>query len=315
MTSNFQPDRDQPIRSHRTLVSTATRRGLALLSLPAVILFAGCSNKPETSDVQHALSAEYDCPVVEVRDVEKLNGEPGQQGGYEVAFAYTVTFKGGQEGARKLLSEWVYLNKEARATADARFALERQAPKDDPRVIALATHAEQIDGKLAKLVPCDGKEIQAAVIPMYKEAEKVMEAGSGTAPLPFAVKLVRTGVLSKTEKGWFFRQLALGFNSFEMLETSSAAFSLPPSKVPAILNAAAAPSPVERTMSGVIRKGQTDSCVAVSQASGEKCYGLPADAARIFAVCGDGDSCSITGQWDDKAETLTAISRVEKAAP
>lgn len=58
----------------------------------------------------------------------------------------------------------------------------------------------------------------------------------------------------------------------------------------------------------IIRKGQTDSCVAVSQASGEKCYGLPADAARIFSVCGDGDSCSITGQWDDKAETLTSSS-------
>lgn len=307
MTSTFQ------FRPNET-AANSIRRGLVLLSLPTVLLFAGCSNKPEAPDIQKALSAEYGCPVVEVLDVEKLNGEPGQQGGYEVAFAYTVAFKGGQAGAIKLLSDWVYLNQEARAAADARFALERQTSKDDPRVQALASYAEQTDAKLTKLVPCDGKEIKAVVIPLYQEAEKVMKAGSGTASLPLGARLVRTGVLGKTERGWLFRQLALGFNSFEMQASPPAVISLPQSQVPGILSAKA-PATAELTLAGVIRKGQTDSCVAVTRAGVEKCYGLPVDATRIFSICGDGDSCSITGQWDDKTESLTAFTRVEKLAP
>lgn len=203
-----------------------------LLTLLALLALAGCSSsKPGTSDIEAGLAAVYDCPILEVRDVKKLNGEPGPQGTYQVAVTYTVAFKGGESGAAKLLTDWVALRRDDLAAINAQIAMERESA-DDPRLPALKAYGEQTSAALSKLVPCGGKEFEAVVMPLYRQAEEAMKAGAGVAALPIGVQLVRPGVMGHSENGWYFRQLAPGFNSFEVLESRPVVFSVRPSKLP-----------------------------------------------------------------------------------
>lgn len=292
----------------------------AALALPLALL-AGCSNKPSQADVAQALAAVYDCPVLEVRDVQKLDGAPGPAGTYDVAMAYTVAIKGGDAVGVRLITDWVSLRAEKAAAVAAVTALQRRPSQDDARIQALEGYTEQLDAALSKLIPCGGAEIQAVVMPLYEQAKEVFKAGNGNAAVPIGARLTRPGNLAKSERGWFFNRLALGFSGFELVTAKPSVLTLPPSKVSGLLSASAsapAASGGERTLVGTIHRGATDSCLAIAVAGTEKCYGLPGEpeqAQRIYGVCGDGDRCAITGQWDDKAESLGAFSRVEKVAP
>ena len=131
------------------------------------------------------------------------------------------------------------------------------------------------------------------------------------------VQIERRGVMVKSESGWYFDALAPGFDSVEPVKSQARAISQPASKVPGLLASVGTTSPTgnERALTGIIKAGATDSCLAVGGNDG-KCYGLPSDPAqakRIFDVCKDGDQCTITGQFDEKAESLGAFSKVEKA--
>lgn len=71
-------------------------------------------------------------------------------------------------------------------------------------------------------------------------------------------------------------------------------------------------------MVGKVRAGNTDSCLEVLVAGDTKCYTLPREpelATRIFGTCQDGDTCAITGQFDDKNENLLQFSKAEKVTP
>jgi len=283
----------------------------ALCALPAALLLAGCNSKPGDSDVQAALAAVYECQALEVRDVKKLNGEPGPEGTYEVAFDYTVAFKGGEAGAAKILGDWVHLNKESDAARQARIDVERQSSKDDPRVQTLDAYVKQVDASMEQLVCGDNKEQVAVAVPLFKEGSEALKAGSGMVALPTGVRIVRTGLLSKSENGWYFRQLAVGFNSFDILQGRPTVFALPPSKVPTLLNAQASATG-ERTLTGIVHARLTDSCFTVTVDSAETCYAFPADpeqARRILSACGDGDRCSVTGKFDMQAESLGSVSK------
>lgn len=289
--------------------------GRLALVTSSLVLLAGCSDKPSQGDVAKALAAVYECPILEVRDVKKLDGEPGPQGSYDVALSYTVAIKGGDGAGAKLLTEWVHLRAEREAVAAALRVL-HQAPQGDARVKALGAYDDQLTSALSALLPCGGPEMSAVVMPLYEKAREALKAGAGTAALPVGAQLSRPGRMRRSEQGWYFTQLAAGFSGFELVTTRPMALAMPASKVPGLVNVAApAAAEGERTLVGTIRRGATDSCIAVMQGGVEKCYGLPGEpeqAQRIYGLCGDGDTCAITGTWDDNAESLGAFGKVEK---
>jgi hypothetical protein len=295
------------------------RRTLAIaLSLVALAL-TGCSSRPESKDIETALGDAYECPALEVKGVKKIDGEPGPQGSYDVAFEYTVAFKGGDAGGIKLMSDWLNLASESVAISKALIGFDRQVPATDPRKMRISAYQTQVGAELEKLIPCAGPQIDAIVRPLLDAGKEALTGSTGAVGVPIGVHVVRTGRMVRSESGWYFKVLTAGFNAFDVVTSRPVAFALPASKVPQLLGADAVQGAGagEQTLTGVLRKGLTDSCFAVTVGGAETCYSLPGDAdqvQRILTSCGDGDACAVTGTFDDKAESLGAVSKVEKAS-
>jgi hypothetical protein len=280
---------------------------------------SGCSSKPAVKDIEAELAKVYECPLLEVRDVKRIDGEPESQGLYSVAFSYVVALKGGDAAAAKLLTDWVYLRAEgpeinkALGTPDRRTRLPRDT--DGPREKALLAYSDELSQRLGKLLPCEGTpEITAVTMPFYEQAKEAFKPGAAGVVLPVGVRISRVGVMSKAESGWHFRSLNLGFNSFDFLNSQPMQVSLPPSKVAEIMTGPAGDASAERTLVGVVRRGTADSCLQVGEGAAEKCYSLPStpnEAKLIFAACSDGAACAITGQWDEKNESVRMVSKAE----
>lgn len=292
---------------------------MAIVAGVAAAALSGCSSKPDVKDIEAELARVYECPLLEVRDVKRLDGEPEAKGLYSVAFSYVVALKGGDAAAAKLLTDWVHLRAEgpeinkALGTPNWRTRLPRDS--DGPREKALLAYGDEVSQRLGKLVPCEGTpDINAVVMPFYEQAKEAFKPGAASVALPVGVRISRVGVMSKAESGWHFRSLNLGFNSFDFLNSQPMQVSLPPSKVAQIMGGAAGDASAERTLVGVIRRGTADSCLQVGEGAAEKCYSLPStpdEAKLIFAACGDGATCAITGQWDEKSESVRIVSKAE----
>lgn len=288
------------------------------IAAPLVALaLAGCSSRPESKDIEAALGDVYECPALEVKGVKKINGEAGPQGSYDVAFEYAVAFKGGDAGGIKLMTDWLSLANERAEVNKAMLALDRQGSDAAPRRARLEAYETQITAELNKLIPCAGPQIDAVVRPLYDAGKEALAGSAGTVGVPIGVHLVRTGRMVRSENGWYFKLLTPGFNSFDIVTSRPVALALPPSKVPQMLGAATTQSEGgnERTLTGVLRRGLTDSCLAVTVDGAEKCYGLPGDTGqvqRILTACADGDACSVTGRFDDQAESIVAITKAAK---
>lgn len=289
------------------------------IALPFVALaLTGCSSRPESKDIETALGDVYECPALEVRGVKKIDGEPGPQGSYDVAFEYTVAFKGGDAGGIKLMSDWLNLASESAAISKALIGFDRQVPATDPRKMRISAYQTQVSAELDKLIHCAGPQIDAIVRPLLDAGKEALAGSTGPVGVPIGVHVVRTGRMVRSESGWYFKVLTAGFNVFDIVTSRPVAFELPASKVPQLLGADAAQGagPRQQALTGVLRRGLTDSCFAVTVGGAETCFSLPGDAdqvQRILTSCGDGDACVVTGTFDDKAEGLEAVSRVEKA--
>lgn len=294
------------------------------ITLPFVALaLTGCSSRPESKDIETALGEVYECPVLEVKGVKKIDGEPGPQGSYDVAFEYTVAFKGGDAGGIKLMSDWLNLASESAAISKALIGFDRQAPATDLRKMRISAYQTQVGAELEKLIPCAGPQIDAIVRPLLDAGREALAGSTGAVGvpigMPIGVHVVRTGRMVRSEAGWYFKVLTAGFNAFDIVTSRPVAFALPASKVPQLLGADAVQGTGagQQTITGVLRKGLTDSCFAVTVGGAETCYTLPGDAdqvQRILTSCGDGDACAVTGTFDDKAESLGSVSKVEKAS-
>ena len=65
----------------------------SLLLMLCLTGLAACSSKPDSADIQKELAQMYQCPLLSMSEVKKTDGAEGQGKQYEVAFAYTVTFR------------------------------------------------------------------------------------------------------------------------------------------------------------------------------------------------------------------------------
>ena len=252
------------------------------LSLLVVTAFlAGCSSRPESGDIQTELEKIYDCPILELSDVKKVDGAASGTF-YDVAFTHTVSIKGGADAAAKLFADWSRLDT-----------------------------GNEFDPVTLKIMPRQCTDVAPLILleTMHAEADESFKTHPDKGPVPVSIKAQGQGRMAKTESGWHFIEMpGLGTG-----QIATATATYPRFKAEAAPNASA-PSEARRLV-GKVRAGSADSCLEVSVSGESKCYTLPGEsdvASRIFSACQDGDMCAITGQFDDKNEKLIQFSKAEK---
>jgi uncharacterized protein YecT (DUF1311 family) len=191
-------------------------RLISLAVCSAAILLTACSNKPGDTDIQQDLAATYECPILAVSDVKKVDGAEVDDKVYEVAFTYTVNIKGGAEAAGKMFAEWSHLDAQMHPTqlalekaqyeADVRIASgqvggDRNA---DPEVRRLSQAKEQLENRINTLVPCQSLEALSRLQIMRSAAEEAAKSGQSQIAVPVAIKVRGNGHMGKAESGWHF---------------------------------------------------------------------------------------------------------------
>lgn len=191
-------------------------RLISLAVCSAAILLTACSNKPGDTDIQQDLAATYECPILAVSDVKKVDGAEAEGRQYEVAFTYTVSIKGGAEAAGKMFAEWSHLDAQMHPTqlalekaqyeADVRIASgqvggDRNA---DPEVRRLSQAKEQLENRINTLVPRQSLEALSRLQIMRSAAEEAAKSGQSQIAVPVAIKVRGNGHMGKAESGWHF---------------------------------------------------------------------------------------------------------------
>lgn len=191
-------------------------RLISLAVCSAAILLTACSNKPGDTDIQRDLAVTYECPILAVSDVKKVDSAEVDGKVYEVAFTYTVSIKGGAEAAGKMFAEWSHLDAQMHPTqlalekaqfdADTRIA-NGQASGDrnaDPEVRRLTEAKDQLVNRINTLVPCQTQEALTRLLIMRGTAEEAAKSGQNQIALPVAIKVRGNGHMGKAESGWHF---------------------------------------------------------------------------------------------------------------
>lgn len=177
---------------------------------------SACSNKPGDTDIQQDLAATYECPILKVSDVKKVDGAEVDSKVYEVAFTYTVSIKGGAEAAGKMFAEWSHLDAQMHPTqlalekaqyeADVRIASGQVGGNRnaDPEVRRLSQAKEQLENRINTLVPCQNLEALSRLQIMRTAAEEAAKSGQSQIAVPVAIKVRGNGHMGKAESGWHF---------------------------------------------------------------------------------------------------------------
>lgn len=202
------------IDSLTTLQQQPFRHWLTTLAICTCL--SACSNKPGDTDIQQDLAATYECPILQVSDVKKVDGAEVDGKVYEVAFTYTVSIKNGPEAAGKMFAEWSHLDalmhptqmalEKAQYEADVRIA-SGQAGGDrnaDPEVRRLSQAKEQLENRINTLVPCQNLEALSRLQIMRSAAEEAAKSGQSQIAVPVAIKVRGNGHMAKAEGGWHF---------------------------------------------------------------------------------------------------------------
>ncbi len=78
----------------------------------------------------------------------------------------------------------------------------------------------------------------------------------------------------------------------------------------------------DKTITGTMKWGTTDSCLEVQNEKNTKCYGFAASgavASTLRSACSQGDKCTVTGKFDDDKEEVLSVTTAavvaDNAAP
>jgi hypothetical protein len=301
-------------------LSAATLGGLLVTAL-----MSGCSSKPDTADIARDLSQMYSCPSLEVTDVVKQDGAKGDGDSYAVSFSYNLNVKGGRQAAGERVAEWASLEMDLEALGkDLNEASDKamhakgmytggsiKDVMDDPTVRQLVERQQQIADKISKLMPCNGSRYEKAVImTMFDATKKSVASGNPSIPVIIGAKMRGNAVMAKAESGWHFMvDPDIGF--VEMVQSDPVKFTR---AAPLAISAPPAAG-AERTMTGVMKYGNVDSCFEVTEGTATKCYGFPnkGPMADALAVCAQASRCTVTGQFNDANEQIESIKSAAKA--
>lgn len=82
-------------------------RAGSVLAITSAVVLAGCSAGPGASDISPFIEEMFACNQMEVDKVKKTDGMPAKDGHYGIEYSFHVRFKGGAEGAQKLMNWYV----------------------------------------------------------------------------------------------------------------------------------------------------------------------------------------------------------------
>lgn len=282
-------------------IAAARTRSLAVLAVSAALL-AGCGSKPEAGDIAKQLTASLQCRPLTISDVKKVNGAEGQNGTYEVAYTFKAEIKGGKSAAAELLSKWAAINEKVayleknRWTIGPHEAMQQTAP---------------LKQQAADLFGCDSLEGYGFMERIMHAGKENLAKGDGPVPVPVALDLQGAGLMKKTEAGWVFVQ-AMPHQLTNVVLSEPVKVDRPAAMVPP----GAATSATAKTLTGLLKIGNLDSCLETKTEAGEKCYAFVTDTAdgkAILTQCRDGERCAVTAAFDDAKEQLSQVSAAQKS--
>ena len=243
-----------------------------------MFLITGCSLRPTENDIQRDLSSAYQCSILEVKNVKKIDGKSFDDG-YGVRFSYEILVSGGEKTAVEWMKRVAYL-KEEKELVYAKLAKEKrngdasQATQDK-----ILDYLDEFKKEENKLQPCNSMEAITVLMAMNEASKEIINGAKGKIALPIGVRAGRGGAMAKSESGWHFSMLAPGFRSFELVYSTPEKYDQPQSKFSMLMADTEKDdsSNKELKLTGEIRSSQTDSCLEVQEPEGTKCYTLPGE--------------------------------------
>lgn len=278
--------------------------------LLAALFIAGltaCSSKPSSTDIQKEMVAAFDCPILELSEVNKVDGAAVSDNLYDVSFTYTLGVKGGQTAATKLLSEYAFLADQRDLAIKIRDGAMLQRDKQKEQTTSVLV--SQIISRMNTLQPCRSPLATSRIGVMLVGFESAAKSGQEKISAPWAEKIYGQGRMRKSESGWRF----IGMPHLILKETvKSEPVDYP--KFNPLVTEDVQGSATEKaiTARGKLISGRQDSILEGENGEGPSFMTQSAVAKAIFAVCGDGDICEVQGKVDPRDGFLTSVSSVKK---
>jgi hypothetical protein len=262
-------------------------------------LLTGCSSKPDVPDVARGVEAIFECSPFKITDVKKTDGAGLSDGQYQVAFTFQAEVKGGKTGAATYFSNLFKTEDALERARNERNRLPFESRADsDKQVKQLEKQTQDLRGG-----ECESIQTSYLVQSLVEGTRAKLKAGPGPITVPYLAKMQGVVTMTKAESGWLISNITQ-MNWTEVLESEP----LPFERI-------AAPAPDSasgtRTISGILKVGNQDSCLEVNDGKSTKCYVFLSDgpiAKVIFASCKDGDKCAMTGAFDDAKEQIGTIA-------
>lgn len=174
-----------------------------LFPLLLVTSLAACSSKPDTADIQKELAEAFNCPILELSEVKKVDGAEIENKQYDAAFTYTLSIKGGQPAATNLFAEWLFLADQLQL-ADKAFLRARMEQLGEQKEEEIAEIKQKINARIGALMPCTTPLADSRARMMFTEFALAVKSGQDKIAIPLAEKIHGVGRMGKAESGWRF---------------------------------------------------------------------------------------------------------------
>jgi len=170
--------------------------------LACLLGLSACSFKPDSADIERELAEVYQCPILELSDVKKVDGAEVSDKLYDVAFTYTASIKGGKAAATNLFAEWYSLGKQLQlAERDQTRAIMAGNTQKEEQIGAVKT---QLSARINTLMPCRTMEADGRLRIMYTEFAIAAGSGQDKIAVSLGAKISGVGRMGKAESGWRF---------------------------------------------------------------------------------------------------------------
>lgn len=278
-----------------------------LLMALSITGLAACSSKPDSADIKKEMAAVLDCPILELSEVNKVDGASVGDNLYDVAFTYTLAIKGGQAAATKLFAEYMFLSEQRDLAIRVRDSGVMQG--DQAKEQSGAALVGQIVSRMQSLQPCQSPLAESRIGVMSLGIYDAIKSGQEKVSVPWAEKIYGQGRMRKSESGWRF----IGMPQLTQKEVvKSEPVEYPKFKPLVTVESQSSATEKDITARGKLIPGRQDSIIEGENGEGPGFMTQSAVAKEIFAVCGDGDICEVQGKIDPRDGFLTSVSSVKK---
>jgi hypothetical protein len=204
-------------------LKSAAYLGIAILTAGVL---AGCSSKPNESDIRRQVDDIFQCSPFRVTAIKKTDGASLPDNQYQVAFDVEVEIKGGKSGAAALIANTLQGTVDLEAARAARNQKPFNLRTDGDEKLV-----KQMENQLQELKGGDCESIQTFyLLESLIEGTKVkLKNQTGPIPIPYIAKIKGVANMKKAESGWLFTELTQ-FSTYEVIESEPQPFDRPGAK-------------------------------------------------------------------------------------